>query len=185
MPICSWSISSTHAIVSFTLGRADAGAEYEQCVPTTGGVELTAHRAHASRRSGSRSPRQQTRSGTRSASSLRSRIRIEAERMPRSSSSGGTTSGRCRQARASRAHGHPRSRLPALPHEGLQPSQTRPHEPHRRDGPFVAARRADSPEHAHALASRGARLLPLPSHERPHRGRKRQGKARDSASLRI
>ena len=39
--------------------------------------------------------------------------------------------------------------------------------------------------HPHALASRGPGLFPLSPHQRPHRGLQRQGKARDSASLRV
>jgi hypothetical protein len=48
-----------------------------------------------------------------------------------------------------------------------------------------AAGSADPSPNSHARATRGARILPLPTHERENRGLQRQGKARDSASLRI
>lgn len=56
---------------------------------------------------------------------------------------------------------------------------------HRHLGALVGPRAQDPANHPHALPTRGPGLFPLSPHQRPRRGLQREGKARDSESLRV
>lgn len=51
--------------------------------------------------------------------------------------------------------------------------------------PMYRKLRQNAPNHPPALASRGARLVPLPPHQRPRRRLQQQGQARPSARSRV
>ena len=62
-----------------------------------------------------------------------------------------------------------------LPDAGSPLRQQGPDRPHRQDGALDLAGGPDAEVDPHALAARGAGLLPLPRHQRPNRGLQWQG----------